>query len=205
MGFCSLNLVTCAAKHALLVPGNVVGKVAIFDWDVHHGNGVAALVDGTEEWQRAVAYCSVHELGNFPRTGDDPDTVGTGCGNLKHIPLPRGSGWAEYEKVLEEEVLPWLDGVSPDLLLVSAGYDALALDPYANMELDASDFGRMTARLMRWAAARGGKGGGQEDEGCCGGVPVALGLEGGYALDRQGLPDAIAHTVKALFSPSCSL
>ena len=96
-----------------------------------------------------------------------------------------GSGWAEYENALRVKALPWLDEFEPDLVFVSAGYDGLSLDPLARQELSANDFGNMTT-LLRAAV----------------GDRLVLGLEGGYSLDPDGLPAAVAATIEALAAPS---
>ena len=131
MGFCLFNFAVVAAEHAFETYG--VKRIAMLDWDVHHGNGVAALVDGDER----IRYASLHEEGNFPNTGRADDRGSKGAQNLLHVPMEPGSGWEEYEVALEETVLPWLSEFDADLVIVSAGYDALALDPLANMMLDA--------------------------------------------------------------------
>ena len=179
MGFCSFNFVACAATYALEKYG--LNRVAILDWDVHHGNGVAALVDPDSR----IRYCSLHEDGNFPNTGKETETGKAGHSNLLHIPMQVGSGWAEYENALRVKALPWLDEFEPDLVFVSAGYDGLSLDPLARQELSANDFGNMTTLLRAVVGDR-----------------LVLGLEGGYSLDPDGLPAAVAATIEALAAPS---
>jgi len=172
--------------------------VVIFDWDVHHGNGVAALVEDDPR----IRYCSIHEEGNFPNTGSASDTGKSGHNNLLHVPLPAGSGWAEYEAVLSSQVLPWLAQFQPDLVVVSAGFDALAADHLANQRLTPTDFGSMSRMLRRAFSSKRGQAGASSSAGVeeC---RIVLGLEGGYSLDpSEGLPEAIAQTVMAFAEDS---
>ena len=176
MGFGLVNFAAAAAADAL---ARGAGRVAILDWDVHHGNGVEAIFKGTEP---RVKYCSLHEAGGFPGTG----AAGVD-GNVLNVVLPRGAGSAAYLEALEREALPFLlGGGAPDLLLVCAGYDALADDPLATMALSPADFGASVA-LIRGA-----------------GVPperIALGLEGGYLLDEDaGMPAALLATCAGLLA-----
>lgn len=97
-----------------------------------------------------------------------------------NIPMKSGSGWTEYEQVLREKALPWLKEFDADLVLVSAGYDALSVDPLAGQQLTSSDYGAMS-KMVRQVL----------------GDKIVLGLEGGYSLDTMGLPEAVAQTIAA--------
>ena len=183
MGFCLFNFCTVAAVHALDDPESGVERVAMLDWDVHHGNGVAALV---REDPR-IRYVSLHEAANFPST---PGSVSGAAddhgsfGNLLHLPMASESSWPQYEVLLREKALPWLQEFKPDLVIVSAGFDALDLDPLARQTLEARDFSTMSLLLRETLGDR-----------------IVLGLEGGYSLDPMGLPEAVAETIKALAIP----
>ena len=174
MGFGLVNY-ACAAVAKALEGG--ASAVSILDWDVHHGNGVAAIF-GQEP---RVRYCSIHEAGGFPGTGQDESDRGA-LGNILNLPLPKGSGSDEYFAALRDKALPFLLDPEPDCLLVCSGYDALEPDPLATMTLQPSDFARsVDAILARYPRTR-----------------VALGLEGGYALGAGGMPEAFTETCRAL-------
>ena len=189
MGFGLVNFAAAAvAAELAAAPPDAPLRVAILDWDVHHGNGVAALFAG----DKRVRYCSLHEAGGFPQTGMDEDDRGL-HGNLLSIPLPKGSGSEEYLAALRHKAVPFLLGSEerrealPDLLVVCAGYDALEADPLATMALAPSDFGESIQILC-----------GEHN------FPVeriALGLEGGYSLDDEaGMPAAVVATCAALLN-----
>jgi len=154
MGFCLLNNVVVAARYAQAELG--IRRVAILDWDVHHGNGTEAMVQGDE----SVLFVSLHQWPFYPGTGGP----GTSFGNVVNVPLPAGSGDAEYRSAFEAVVRPAVTAFAPDLLLVSAGFDAHAEDPLGQMEVSADGF-RELARSAGRLAPRG-----------------AAVLEGGYNL-----------------------
>jgi len=171
MGFCFLGNVVIAAKHALEHHG--LSRVAILDFDVHHGNGTQDLVwdDGR------IAYCSSHQSPLYPGTGR-ADERGA-HGNILNIPLPAGTDGAGFQAEMRRQALPFLADHNPELILISAGFDAHRLDPLANLNLEGEDFGWITRELCNLAAetAQG---------------RVVSVLEGGYDLD--GLADgALAH------------
>ncbi|MEN6341407.1 MAG: histone deacetylase [Methanospirillum sp.] len=171
MGFCLFNNVAVAAATSL----DAVRRVAIVDWDVHHGNGTQAAFYGTD---RAL-YCSVHRRFHFPGSGRyDERGAGDGLGYTLNAPLAAGSNGADYRHIFESVFCPAIAAFAPDLVLVSAGQDSLAGDPLGGMALEPSDFGMMTHLLLE-AAAR----------------PPALVLEGGYG-PRHG--EAVASVLDAL-------
>jgi acetoin utilization deacetylase AcuC-like enzyme len=170
MGFCLVNNVVVAARYAQAELG--LGRVAILDWDVHHGNGTEAIVRGDE----SILFVSLHQWPFYPGTGG-PGTTG---GNIVNIPLAAGSGDAEYAAVLAGVVEPALSDFSPELLLVSAGFDAHVDDPLSNMAVTLAGFRELAARATQLAPR------------------VAAVLEGGYNLDT--LPALIASALEGFTS-----
>lgn len=139
MGFCLVNSVAVAARYAQRRYG--VGRVAVVDWDVHHGNGTEEIFwkDGS------VLYVSLHQYPLWPGTGAATDAgEGPGEGATVNCPLPPGSGEAVYEQALREMVVPTLTAFAPEMLFISAGFDAHRDDPLANMDLREESFGRFT-------------------------------------------------------------
>jgi acetoin utilization deacetylase AcuC-like enzyme len=157
MGFCLFANAAIAAFYALAQPG--IERVAILDWDVHHGNGTQAIVQGSAQ----IAYCSLHQSPCYPGTGSAQET-GT-ARNVLNIPMQAGGTIAEYQTQFEGQVVPFLKAFAPDLLIVSAGYDANHDDPLAGMSLRPADYGQFTAYCLSITPK------------------VLLGLEGGYDLD----------------------
>ena len=170
MGFCFFGNVAIAAKHALEHHG--LSRIAIVDFDVHHGNGTQDLV---EEDPR-ILFCSTHQSPLYPGTGAAHET---GVGNVLNVPLPGGTGSKGFREAMERLVLPRVDAFAPDLILISAGFDAHRDDPLAGMNLVEADFAWVTERLCDLAAAH------------CGGRVVSA-LEGGYDLEALGA-SAAAH------------
>ncbi len=161
MGFCLLNNVAIAAAHALDHHG--LERVAIVDFDVHHGNGTQDIFRN----EPRVAYLSSHESGLYPSTGGPYER---GVGNLRNVLLPPGSGGFRFQNIWADELLPWLDDFRPQLLLVSAGFDAHMHDPLANLMLETGDFAWLTRELRRLARRHAH------------GRVVSM-LEGGYSLE----------------------
>ncbi len=175
MGFCLFNTAVIAARHARKAHGAT--RVAVVDWDVHHGNGSQDIL-----WDdRDVMYASTHQMPLFPGTG-----ARTERGNhdtIVNVPLKAGDDGAVFREVFEAGILTRLDAFAPDLIVISAGFDAHHLDPLANLRLDESDFGWATRRLMEVAHKHGG------------GRVVSV-LEGGY--DLEGLRRSVGAHVDAL-------
>ena len=137
MGFCIFSNAAIAAHYALEQPG--IDRVAILDWDVHHGNGTQAIV----EKQPQIAYCSLHESPQYPGTGAEQEHVDL-YNNVLNVPMAPGSTMADYEPAFVQKVMPFLTGFQPDLLIISAGYDANHADPLAGIALKPDDFGVFT-------------------------------------------------------------
>ena len=160
MGFCLFNSVAAGAAHAIAVHG--LSRVAIVDFDVHHGNGTQDIF-----WSDPrVLYASSHQFPLYPGTGAREET---GAGNIVNAPLRPNAGSADFRKAYEETVLPALEKFAPELVLISAGFDAHKLDPLANLALEADDYAWITAKLVE-LASRHAQG------------RVVSSLEGGYSL-----------------------
>ncbi|MDY6936211.1 MAG: histone deacetylase [Cyanobacteriota bacterium] len=174
MGFCLLSNAAIAARYALKQFG--VDRVAILDWDVHHGNGTQAIV----ETHPQIAYCSLHESPNYPGTGDASERGN--FENVLNLPMGGGSTIAEYRSKFDLEVIPFLKNFRPDLLIVSAGYDANRADPLSTIALEPEDFGYFTD--------------------CCLGISrqVLFGLEGGY--DLEALAGSVVSTIERCLTHS---
>jgi acetoin utilization deacetylase AcuC-like enzyme len=160
MGFCLFNAVAVAAAHALQEHG--LARVAIADFDVHHGNGSQDIFARDPR----VMYASSHQMPLYPNTGQPGET---GVGNVVNTPLAPGSGSEAFRQAWREVLLPRLDAFAPELVLVSAGFDGHRLDPLADLTLEAEDFRWLSAELMALAERHAG------------GRIVSL-LEGGYSL-----------------------
>jgi len=179
MGFCLFGSVAVAAKHALEEHG--LDRVAIVDFDVHHGNGTQDLV-----WDDPrIRFASTHQMPLYPGTGAAEERGAHD--NVLNVPLPPGADGATFRKAMEGHVLPWIDAFAPQLILISAGFDAHAQDPLANLALREADFDWATAALCDIADRR------------CGGRVVSA-LEGGY--DLAALASCCAAHVKILMERS---
>ena len=170
MGFCLFNNIAVAARHAIDAHG--LERVAVVDFDVHHGNGTQAIF----EHDRRVLYASSHQAPLYPWTGDRSET---GAGNIFNATLPPGSDGALFRRVWGDRLLPAIDDFAPQLLLISAGFDGHRRDPLAELQLDAADFGWLSEALVALA-----------DRHCQGRIVSAL--EGGYDLDALA-ESSIAH------------
>ena len=169
MGFCLFNAVAVAALHAKATHGPE--RVAVVDFDVHHGNGTQTIF-----WSdRDLFYGSTHRMPWFPGTGAASET---GVGNVRNAPLAEGDGSGPFRKAWTERILPALDAFRPDLILVSAGFDAHEGDPLGGLQLVEDDFAWATLQITEVAHRR------------CEGRIVSM-LEGGYVFD------AFAHSTAA--------
>jgi acetoin utilization deacetylase AcuC-like enzyme len=177
MGFCMINHVAVAARHAV---SRGARRVAILDWDVHHGNGTEEIFEQHAE----VLYISLHQSPQYPGTGAVTDVgLADGKGFTVNLPLAAGADNAVYAAAFERVVLPIIEQFAPDLTLVSAGYDAHARDPLGGMQLDGAGYAWMTRRLVE--SVRRGPG-----------HRIGFLLEGGY--DLVGLRESVGHTLDAL-------
>ncbi|HSM10340.1 MAG TPA: histone deacetylase family protein [Lysobacter sp.] len=139
MGFCLFNSIAVAAAHACEQHG--LARVAIVDFDVHHGNGTQAIFDTDPR----VMYLSSHQLPLYPDTGRVNER---GVGNVLNAPLPPGAGSAQFRAAWSERLLPVLDSFRPQMLFISAGFDAHRLDPLAQLQLEADDYEWITGELV---------------------------------------------------------
>jgi len=159
MGFCIFSNAAIAATYAL---ANGADRVGILDWDVHHGNGTQAVAATNSQ----IAYCSLHEFPYYPGTGK-----GTERGvyeNILNLPMKAGSTISDYQPLFETAVMPFFTKFRPDILIVSAGYDANHDDPLANISLKPQDFGIFTDYCLQLTRK------------------IVFGLEGGYDFDSLG-------------------
>jgi acetoin utilization deacetylase AcuC-like enzyme len=181
MGFCLLNNVAIAA-HALRREAGLE-RIAIVDWDVHHGNGTQQLFEEDPD----TLYVSTHQYPFYPGTGALEEMgLGKAAGSTVNLPLPSGCGDAEYGLVFDQLIVPVLREFRPELILVSAGFDAHERDPLASMKVTTPAYGLFAARLRNVA-----------EETCGGRLVVAL--EGGYDLEALGA--SVAEVVTVLLAP----
>jgi acetoin utilization deacetylase AcuC-like enzyme len=175
MGFCFFDNAAIAARHAQRKFG--ISRAAVVDFDVHHGNGTQDIF-----WaDPTVMYCSTHQMPLFPGTGARGERGEHD--NIVNAPLASEDGSAKFRAAFENVILPQLQKFSPELIIVSAGFDAHYRDPLASLNLRSEDFGWVTRKLMDVA-----------DQGAEGRIVSVL--EGGY--DLQGLKESVAQHVTAL-------
>ncbi len=179
MGFCLFNNIALATRHAQRSHG--LNRVAIIDWDVHHGNGTQAVFYDDPD----VLFISIHQEELYPaKKGRVSERgVGDGLGTTLNIPLPAGSGDDAYQAAVHEVAVPAMADFAPDLLLISSGQDAAASDPLGRMSVTTEGFRDMTRQVGEFA------------ESACDGRVVAI-QEGGYSVDH--MPFCVLATVEAL-------
>ncbi len=166
MGFCLFNNAAIAARHAQKAHG--AERIAIVDWDVHHGNGTQDIF-----WNDpSVLFCSTHQMPLYPGSGARNET---GAGNIVNAPLSPNTGGDHFREAFKSRVLPALNDFSPDLVIISAGFDAHYRDPLAQLNLVGEDFDWATGRLLEVADKSAGN-------------RVVSILEGGY--DLEGLAES---------------
>ncbi len=174
MGFCLINSVAVAARYAQEKYG--AERIAIIDFDVHHGNGTQDIFYDDP----SVLFASSHQMPLYPGTGALNET---GMGNIFNTPLREGDGGSAFKEAYRQRVLPAIDNFAPDLILISAGFDAHHRDPLAGLELVADDFDWVTGKLMELATKH------------CDNRVVSI-LEGGY--DLEGLAESAAAHINRL-------
>jgi acetoin utilization deacetylase AcuC-like enzyme len=173
MGFCLFANVSVAARYALDSLG--ARRVLVLDWDVHHGNGTNSIFHESDE----VLFASIHQYPFYPGTGPLSDVgAGAGEGYSINLPVPAGAGEDEFCGLVEHVMLPAARSFDPDLVLVSAGYDAHRADPVGGCSLVASSYAELTRQALTL------------------GKPVGYVLEGGYDLDA--LAESVAASMEAL-------
>ena len=169
MGFCLLSNAAIAAHYALSCLG--ANRVAILDWDVHHGNGSQALTEGNPQ----IAYCSFHQSPAYPGTGAASEKGRHN--NVLNLPMSPGSQLADYQQRWEAEAKPFLSHFDADFMIVSAGYDATQADPLAGISLQPDDYGWFTQVCLELTPK------------------ILFGLEGGY--DYRALAESVAATIRS--------
>lgn len=168
MGFCLFSNAAIASLYALEKPE--INRVAILDWDVHHGNGTQAIV----ETHPQIAYCSLHQYPCYPGTGRNSERGFHD--NVLNLPLPPGSDITVYQPLFETKIVPFLANFQADLLIISAGYDANAKDPLASINLQPEDYGLFTNTCLGLTRK------------------ILFGLEGGY--DLPTLSQSVLATIE---------
>ena len=181
MGFCLYNNIAVAAAYARYCG---LEQIAIVDYDVHHGNGTQWMFYDDPN----VLFVSMHQYPFYPGTGAADDVgVDAGSGYTVNIPLAAGAGDADYDLVFQQVVLPVLDAYGPDMVLLSAGYDAHDRDPLGGMAVTTEGYTRMTTMLRQYVDRR------------CDGRMAAV-TEGGY--DLTALEECLTETLRVLSDPS---
>ncbi|ELZ27616.1 histone deacetylase superfamily protein [Halosimplex carlsbadense 2-9-1] len=182
MGFCFFNHVAVAAQHAIDDGG--ADRVAILDWDVHHGNGTQDIFDDRED----VFFVSIHEDGIYPGTGDATE-IGTGDarGTTMNVPFPPGTTTSGYLAAVDDLIVPAFEAFDPDLVLVSAGFDAHEHDPISRMRVSTEGYGLLAQRVDAFADRIG--------------AGLGFVLEGGYGLDTLTESVRTVHEVFDGYTP----
>jgi acetoin utilization deacetylase AcuC-like enzyme len=176
-GFCLFSNAAVGALHARAVHG--IQRVAVVDFDVHHGNGTQDVL-----WNEpGTFYASTHQQDAYPYTGAMTETGAPGGCTVVNVPLPAGSGSEDFRTAYSDIILPALRAFAPELLIISAGFDGHAADPMAHLRLQVADFDWVTRRLLEIAAESGQR-------------RVVSVLEGGY--DTRALAACVASHVRVL-------
>ena len=177
MGFCLFNNIAIAAQYAL--QKYKLNRIAIVDWDVHHGNGTQEIFYSTEK----VYYISLHQYPFYPGTGSEEERgAGKGFGYTLNFPLPPRTDGKKYLQIFDQYILTELKNFKPQMILISAGFDAHAKDPLADMKLDENDFALMTIKLNEFADKNN--------------IAIISFLEGGY--DLNALAKSVFEHLKIL-------
>ena len=176
MGFCFVNNAAVAVQSVLDDPGIDVDRAVIFDWDVHHGNGTQDIFYDRGD----VLYASIHEDGLYPATGELGETGDdAGDGTTVNLPLAAGADDDDYRYAIDEAIAPALERFAPDLVIVSAGFDAHRHDPISRMRVSSEGYAVLTDRIRGVADGIG--------------AAVAYVLEGGYGLDTLADGVSMVH------------
>jgi len=183
MGYCLFNHIAIGAIFAQKILN--LGKILIIDWDLHHGNGTQHAFERDSE----VLFFSVHQAGLFPGTGSFTETgSGAGEGYTINLPIPKGYGDSEYVSIFESLLVPVAEQFSPELILVSAGFDTHTDDPMGGMRMTAQGFAGMTASIKKIA-----------DNVCSG--KIVMSLEGGY--NCHALSESVKAVLKEMAGITC--
>jgi len=178
MGFCLFNNVAIAARYA--IKKYALNRVCIFDWDVHHGNGTQHSFYSDP----SIHYSSIHQYPFYPGTGDKIETgTGDGLGTTLNFPLEAFSGDLIYLDIIENKLIPVIQNFKPDLIIISAGFDAHEDDPLGQMKISSDGYRKMTSIILKLA------------EEVCGGRLLSM-LEGGY--NHEALADSVLNHVDTL-------
>ena len=178
MGFCLFNNVAIAARYA--IKKYALNRVCIFDWDVHHGNGTQHSFYSDP----SVHYSSIHQYPFYPGTGDKIETgTGDGLGTTLNFPLEAFSGDLIYLDIIENRLIPVIQNFKPDLIIISAGFDAHEDDPLGQMKISSDCYRKMTSLILKLA------------EEVCDGRLLSM-LEGGY--NHEALADSVLNHIDAL-------